>query len=279
MKDIYKILVPTDFSGVADTAVKTAAKIAKKLNGEIVLLHVVEKESEINSSEIKLAEEVKKVIDKEGIPTAGKVVTGNIFEDIEKVAQYEGIKLIVMGTHGRKGIQHLTGSHAMKVITSSEIPFIVVQNKQVPAKYGNIVFPIDFKAETKSKIAITASMADQLGAKIHIFGEHNDDQFQAKKVENNIAYAKKFFTDNNVEFTVSIAQEKGNFVKQILRYSSSINADMLAVLNLNYQSISHFLESREEELITNDSQIPVLMVNPSNAFLESSKLFGKFQAS
>ena len=277
MKDIYKILVPTDFSDVADTAIKTAAKIAKTLNGEIVLLHVVEKESEINASQSKLESVVKDVMEAESIPTVGKVVTGNIFEDIGKVAQYEGIKLIVMGTHGRKGMQHLTGSHAMKVITSSEIPFIVVQNKQVPVKYTNIVFPIDFKVETKIKIAITASMADQLGAKIHIFGEHNDDQFHDKQVENNITYAKKFFTDKNIDFTVSIAQEKGNFVKQILRYGSSINADMLAVLNLNYQSISHFLESREEELITNESQIPVLMVNPSNSFLEKSMLFGKFQ--
>ena len=276
MKNIYKILVPTDFSSVAETALESAIKIASIMNGEIVVLHVVEKQEEIALAEEKVTKIVEAVNSEHNIPTAGKVVQGNIFEDIGGVAKNEGVKLIIMGTHGRKGLQHITGSHAMKVITGSEIPFIVVQDKKVPDAYKNIVFPIDFKAETKIKISLTASMAAQLGAKIHIFGEHVDDQFQQKHVDNNIAYAKKFFTENNIEYTVEQAKEDGNFVKQILHYATSINADLLAVLNLDYRSISHFLKNKEEELITNEAQIPVLMVNPSDTFLNSSVMFGKF---
>ena len=181
-----------------------------------------------------------------------------------------------MGTHGRRGIQHLVGSYAMKIITSSIIPFIVVQDKVVPATYKNIVFPIDFNAETKLKISLTASMASQLGAKIHIIGEYNDDPFSKQQIDNNIAYAKKFFAEHNVSYTVKICEEEGNFVKQILHYAVSINADMLAVLNLNYRSISHFLKNKEEELISNEGQIPVFMVNPSKAFIDNSLLFGMY---
>lgn len=277
MKDIYKILVPTDFTSVAETALNSAVKIAQIMKGEIILLHVVEKQEDVQSAELKIQEIVKKINQEKNIPTVGKVVTGNIFEDIGKVAKYEGTRLIIMGTHGRKGIQHITGSYAMKVITASEIPFIVVQDKQVPENYENIVFPIDFRAETKLKIELTASMASHLGAKIHIFGEFVDDQFQQKQVENNINYAKKFFDQHSINYTVKQATEDGNFVKQILHYAASINADMLAVLNLDYRSISHFLKNKEEELITNEAQIPVLMVNPSHQFLNSSVLFGKFQ--
>lgn len=277
MKEIYKILVPTDFTSVADTAIKNAVKIAKIMNGEIIILHVVEKDAQVNAGQNKVDEITAIINQEENIPTVGKIVVGNIFEDITKVAKYEGARLIIMGTHGRKGIQHIVGSYAMKVITGSEIPFIVVQDKLVPETYQNIVFPIDFKAETKSKIALTASMASQLGAKIHIFAEHNDDQFQHKQIDNNIAYAKKFLTEKNIDFTVKVAEESGDFVKQIIHYSTSINADMLAVLNLNYRSISHFLKNDEEELISNEAQIPVLMVNPSQSFLASSLLFGKFQ--
>lgn len=277
MKEVYKILVPTDFTSVADTALGNAVKIAKTMNGEIILLHVIEKESETSEAQVKLDAIVAKVNQEQNIPTEGRVVVGSIFDDIGKVADTENVRLIVMGTHGRKGLQHITGSHAMKVITSSEIPFIVVQDKKVPDNYSNIVFPIDFKAETKNKIALTASMASHLGAKIHIFAEHNDDQFLHQDIENNIAYAKKFFTENNVEFTVKVAEKEGNFVKQILHYAVSIDADMMAVLNLNYRSISHFLKNKEEELITNEAQIPVLMVNPSHSFLAASVLFGKYQ--
>jgi nucleotide-binding universal stress UspA family protein len=275
MKNIYKILVPTDFSSVAETALNNAIKMASIMEGEIVVLHVVEKKEQIADAEVKVAEIVSKVNTEYNIPTAGKIVAGNIFEDIGSVAKNEGAKLIIMGTHGRKGIQHLIGSYAMKVITGSDIPFIVVQDKKITDAYKNIVFPIDFKAETKVKIALTASMADALGAKIHIFGEFVDDKFQQKHVQNNLAYAKKFFRDNNIEFTVEIAKEEGNFVKQILRYAASINADLLAILNLDYRSISHFLKNNEEDLITNDAQIPVLMVNPSDSYLSSSIMFAK----
>jgi nucleotide-binding universal stress UspA family protein len=277
MKNIYKILVPTDFTSVAETALKNAVQMASIMEGEIVVLHVVEKQEEVIPAQQKVDVIVNKINTEYNIPTAGKTVQGNIFEDIGNVAKNEGAKLIIMGTHGRKGVQHLTGSYAMKVITGSEIPFIVVQDKEVPESYKNIVFPIDFKAETKIKITLTASMAQKLGAKIHIFGEYVDDQFQQKKVENNISFAKKFFEEQQIPFTVEVAKEEGNFVKQILRYGASINADLLAILNLDYRSISHFLKNKEEELITNDAQIPVLMVNPSESFLNSSLLFGAFQ--
>jgi nucleotide-binding universal stress UspA family protein len=277
MKDVYKILVPTDFTSVAKTALNHAIKIAEIMNGEIVLLHVVERDTKSEEARVKLDPIAESVSKEHNIPTVGKVVTGNIFEDIDKVADYEGARLIIMGTHGRKGIQHITGSYAMKVITSSTIPFLVVQDKIVPKAYQNIVFPIDFRAETKQKISLTASMASQLGAKVHIFAEYDDDKFDKQKIENNVTYTKKFFAKNGIDYVVEQADGKGDFVKQIIRYSASINADFITVLNLNYRSITAFLKNLEEELITNEAQIPVLMVNPSSDFINKSPLFGQYQ--
>lgn len=277
MKDVYKILVPTDFTSVAETALEHAIKIAKIMNGEIVLLHVVDRDLKTEEARTKLDPIAEKVGKEFNIPTVGKVVTGNIFEDIDKVADYEGARLIIMGTHGRQGIQHITGSYAMKVITSSTIPFIVVQDRIVPDSYKNIVFPIDFKAETKTKISVTASMANKLGAKVHIFADFEDDKFDKQKIENNLAYTKKFFDKQNIDYVVEYADGPGDFVKQIIRYSASINADFIAILNLNYRSINAFLKNSEEELITNEAQIPVLMVNPSSEFINKSPLFGEFQ--
>lgn len=277
MKDVYKILVPTDFSSVAQTALNHAIKIAEIMSGEIVLLHVVERDTKSEEARVKLDPIAESVSKEYNIPTVGKVVTGNIFEDIDKVADYEGARLIIMGTHGRKGIQHITGSYAMKVITSSTIPFLIVQDKIIPEAYQNIVFPIDFRAETKQKISLTASMASQLGAKVHIFAEFDDDKFDKQKIENNVTYTKKFFAKNGIDYVVEKADGKGDFVKQIIRYSASINADFITVLNLNYRSITAFLKNLEEELITNEAQIPVLMVNPSSDFINKSPLFGQYQ--
>jgi nucleotide-binding universal stress UspA family protein len=278
MKDVYKILVPTDFTSVAETALNHAIRIASIMSGEIVLLHVVDRDSKIDEAREKVDPIADKVSKDHNIPTVGKVVSGNIFDDIDKVADYEGARLIIMGTHGRKGLQHVTGSYAMKVVTSSTIPFIVVQDRILPDNYKNIVFPIDFKAETKQKISLTASMAEKLGAKVHIFADADEDKFDAQKISNNVAYTKKFFAKAGIDYVVEKADSKGgDFVKQIIRYSASINADFIAVLNLNYRSINAFLKQSEEELITNEAQIPVLMVNPSNDFITKSPLFGQYQ--
>jgi nucleotide-binding universal stress UspA family protein len=277
MKDVYKILVPTDFTSVAKTALAHAIKIAKIMGGEIVLLHVVDRDTKTDEARAKLDPMAEEVSRNENIPTVGKVVTGNIFDDIDKVADYEGARLIIMGTHGRKGIQHITGSYAMKVITNSKIPFIVVQDRVVSEGYKNIVFPIDFKAETKSKISVTASMANKLGAKVHIFADYEDDKFDKQKIDNNVAYTKKFFSSHGIDYVVEHADGPGDFVKQIIRYSASINADFIAILNLNYRSINAFLKNSEEALISNEAQIPVLMVNPSSEYISKSPLFGDYQ--
>jgi len=277
MKDVYKILVPTDFTSVAETALAHAVKIAKIMDGEIVLLHVVDRDTKTDEARAKLDPMAEEVSKNENIPTVGKVVTGNIFDDIDKVADYEGARLIIMGTHGRKGIQHITGSYAMKVITNSKIPFIVVQDRVVFEGYKNIVFPIDFKAETKSKISVTASMANKLGSKVHIFADYEDDKFDKQKIDNNVAYTKKFFSTHGIDYVVEHADGPGDFVKQIIRYSASINADFIAILNLNYRSINAFLKNSEEALISNEAQIPVLMVNPSSEYISKSPLFGDYQ--
>ena len=53
-KNIYKVLVPHDFSSVADCAVNHASKIAKSFNGEVYLLHVVSKAKHVDEAKAKL---------------------------------------------------------------------------------------------------------------------------------------------------------------------------------------------------------------------------------
>lgn len=61
----YKVLVPTDFTGVADAAVDHAVKIARKFNGEVFLLHIVGSQKEVEKISPKLdalAQEYQKKI-------------------------------------------------------------------------------------------------------------------------------------------------------------------------------------------------------------------------
>ena len=108
-KDVYKVLVPHDFTSVADCALTHAAKLAKSFNGEVYLLHVVSKAKEVDACSKKLNEIVNVSDKKYGINTHSIVRIGNIFEDIGDVASEIGAGYIVMGTHGAKGMQKIMG--------------------------------------------------------------------------------------------------------------------------------------------------------------------------
>lgn len=272
METNYKIVIPTDFTSVASTAVSHGKKIAEIMKGGIVVVHVVEKEAQVQKALEKLMEIVAE-IRKSGIPAEAKVAVGDFLKEIPVVAEAQGAQLIIMGTHGRRGIQHLIGSYAMKVITGSEIPFIVVQDRKVPDSYKNIVFPIDLSAETKLKLEMTAGMAKNLGSIVHIFAAHEDDPFTKKQIEANIAYAKKFFGQQKVAYEVAISDEGGDFAKQCIHYSVSVDADLIAIINLNYRTLNPIFKQSEEALITNEAQIPVLTVNPTKDFMEKNPMY------
>ena len=57
-----------------------------------------------------------------------------------------------MGTHGIRGLQKLTGSWALKVIVRTKVPFVVVQEFPKSNNYQKVVFPVDYKRESKEKI-------------------------------------------------------------------------------------------------------------------------------
>ncbi len=272
METTYKILIPTDFSSVAITAISHAKKIATIMKGQIIVLHVVEKDSQIEGTHKKLKPIVDEII-ASGIKAESKVVAGDFLKQVPLVAEIMEVQLIIMGTHGRRGIQHLVGSYAMKIITNSAIPFIVVQDKRVPEKYSNIVFPIDLSAETKLKLEMTASMAKHLGSTVHIFAAKDNDPFNKKAMDANVAHAKKYFIQQNVPLVVKISDEDGDFSKQCIHYSVSVDADLIAIINLNYRSLNPLFKQDEEALITNEAQIPVLTVNPTKDFTEKNPMY------
>lgn len=254
-------IVPHDFTPVADVALNHALETAKIVNARIYLLHVVSKTKEIDDAEAKL----KKIIDKldttiEIFPTAR---VGNIFEDIGDFAAEHHAELIFMGTHGVKGWQNLTGSRALKVIAHSEVPFIVVQGKEIGSTgYDSIVVPLDLNKETKQKLGYVANLANYFNSHVHVvIPDETDDVFRAQ-IKVNIKFAQKFFSERNVNYDISFLNPS-HFEKEVLKHAEAINADLITIMNLNKANIfSSLVSNPEEYLLTNEANIPILILNP-----------------
>ena len=76
------------------------------------------------------------------MPISYQISKGSIFTAIAEYANEKDASLVVMGTHGMKGMQKLTGSWALKVIVKSKVPFIVVQDPPQTRKDIIILFSL-----------------------------------------------------------------------------------------------------------------------------------------
>ena len=144
MKEFKKILFPVDLSDVSAKIVPYVSNVAKKFGAEIHLLFVVRQFryytdgyvglTTIQDFENEAIAGAEKNIDEfaethfKGHPVCTtKIVLGDASEEIINYIQDENIDLVIMGTHGRKGLDRiLFGSVAERVIKMAPVPVMSV---------------------------------------------------------------------------------------------------------------------------------------------------------
>lgn len=270
------VLVPTDFTPVAETALQHAIKAAEVIDGEVALLHVISKTKDVDEARVKLNEELNRI---STLNPAMKITpvlkVGNIFDDIGDTASELGAELIFMGTHGATGWQKITGSNALKVIMNSETPFIVVQDKGIKGSgYDDIVVPLDLHKETKQKLSLVANIAKVFNGRVHLIVPHESDEFLKNKLDRNIHFAKQFLGERDISFTTKVA-ENSAFEAAIIHHAKEVDADLIAIMNHAGETILGLVGSNqsEQQLITNKEQIPVMVMNSKSIGVSGSVLF------
>ena len=266
-------IVPHDFSHVGENALNHAIATANHLDAQIYVVHVVQKEKDIKAADAKLKGILENITSK--APLIPSIRVGNIFDDIGDFAAEHKAELIFMGTHGTIGWQHITGNKALKVVTHSDVPCIIVQGKAIkPTGYDDIVVPLDLNKETKQKLAIVANLATYFKSRVHLITPNETDEFLRKKVTANILFAKRFFTERDIEVSTTFAGN-GSFEKEVVKHAVTINADLIAIMNLNRNNLFGTITANDEQyIITNDAQIPVLIINPLDSPYGSSFMLG-----
>jgi nucleotide-binding universal stress UspA family protein len=260
------ILVPTDFSEVCDNAIQQAAEAAQFFKYELHLLHVIDKNTQaylksenkgIEEIHDKLHEIADNLVAKFGIVVKVVAQEGDIFTSIRTIALQLDAKLVYLGTHGKVGMQKLTGSYALRVITESPAPVIVVQKRQFKNGFRNILLPITSNAGPWEKTNWATFMAKQLDAKIHLIS------IPGKEIEETTKILSQYFEQNKVEYTSTTVEKSTNFSQQVIEYATSHSLDLIMIMtNPDTSWTKYLLGSYDEEIIFNGSQIPVMCINP-----------------
>jgi len=262
------ILVPTDFSEVCNNAINQAIMAAKNLNSRLCLLHIINNETRefLDKKYLpdeylsdKLKAQASEIMHNQGIKVDYMVKEGSIFKMIGEVAAEIGARMIFLGTHGKSGMQHITGSFALKVTTSSPVPVIITQERKITNSFRQIVFAITSATSINEKARWAAYMAKEFKAKINIFQISTTDPDIIHATQN----VQVFFEESKVDYGYLISLKESGFADQVIEYATSVNADLIMIMTNPGNNFTKFLlSSVDEAIIFNKSQIPVMCINP-----------------
>lgn len=253
-------IVPHDFSDAGNTAFEYALFLGKHVRTEIMILHLVDNKVKIANAESKL-EEIKKKAD---IPANVEVIclaeVGDIFTDINKIAKREHAQLILMGTHGAKGLQKLTGSFAIKVISSCEVPFIIVQKDTKHVEIKNIVVPINLSKESLQIVSPAGDIARIFNATVHVIGEKYADEGLSAQTKNRVLLIRNKYDETKTNCEVNLLPLGGSFSKKVMNYVKEKDANMIAVSYFSESLLPQF-DGFAQSLITNDLKLPCMIIS------------------
>jgi nucleotide-binding universal stress UspA family protein len=139
------ILLPTDGSKLSEAAIQKGIELAKSINAKVTGFHVIlpfhvftlqtemledtneqyERQSKVQAEQF--LDVIKKAAEKASVSCDTDYLTSNHpYEMIIQAAEKKGCDLIMMASHGRRGVQGLLiGSETQKVLTHSKIPVLV----------------------------------------------------------------------------------------------------------------------------------------------------------
>lgn len=140
-----KILFPTDFSHLSDSALAHATTLARDTGASLLVLHVEEPPLAYGGGEMyygipdpdqpeirRMLANVKPADAK--VHVEHRIVTGDPADEIVRVAEEEHVDMIVMGTHGRTGLSRmLMGSVAEAVVRRAKCPVFTFKDTKVAA--------------------------------------------------------------------------------------------------------------------------------------------------
>ncbi len=277
-KNPRPVLVPWDFSELSTKALDHAINFAKTARTPICLLHIVKKQSEILPAEEKISTIIQQKTGDTGLVFDTVVKPGNIFTDISEEADNRRAQLVVMGTHGIKGMQKITGSWALKVIADTKAPFMVIQDKPKNDRIENIVFPVTHVRDIKKMLNEVQLLHELYQTTFHLvrLEKYPTESFKKQSVTN-FVFVRSFMKHNGISYTENVVGGTKNYYEAALKHAKKTKADLVFVLTTkDINSLDYVMGADEQKVIANPDKMAVLCVNPKHAKAYSIGAVGSY---
>lgn len=272
------LLIPVDFSETSLKALEVGAKIAKRVSAKIVLTHMIGIEKGY-SNEPSSAEEAifyKKLIGKkydefidqpflESIEIEPLLQKQLDFSGINELAKEIEANLIIMGSHGSKGItEFLKGSNAEKVVRNADTPVLVVKENEINFAPERILYASDFSLETVSAYHRIIEVSMLLNARIEfLYVNLPGKQFKStnKMDEKLLQFFDAVKHPDPVKAIKTVTRWADYSVeKGVINYAALSGCDIITIPTHGRTGLAHILQGSISEDIANHAIKPVLTV-------------------
>jgi len=251
-----KIALLVDFTGVCQLAMEHTALIARESLCQLTLLHIAVKGRESEEKSIK--NEIREFavsLERDGVPFAIQVDYGDFFEIIGGSIARLNLDLIVVGTHGIKGInQDFVGSNVLRLIRLLNIPALIVQGHcQTPLEgYLNILVPLLGTLHNQNILKRIINFASVFHSKIHFLSYYNsenrtDVNTQSKELA---AMMQSDGFDTNTEEEES-SLYASSYSKSIIQYADIEEIQLIVMLVNDSEYSGYFNDYDKENILLN----------------------------
>ena len=243
---IKNILVPTDFSEQAESALNVAAQIARKNNSKIYLLHVLElplhltdlmssnnpapapeaiffmKHAHNKFEEMLSAEHLKDLDIEETVSFEG------VMDGIIDASEKNNVDMIIMGSHGSSGFEELfIGSNAEKIVRTSKKPVLVVKEECDIYNIKDFVYATNFDDEDRDSLMSAYDFAKLINAKLHLVWVNTANGFKTTKDTQDKMHhflEGMHLENHTLNIYNDVTVEKG-----IFNFADSVNAGLIGI--------------------------------------------------
>lgn len=281
MKNIF---VPVDFSTCSNNALKYALELSKRQKARIHAVHGFSANAEVISSDFitpfqgvpgtlssdqindfitdrvkqidKQLSEIKELGTENGVEITTYKIDSNLFEDLAAKAKELSCDLVIMGSHGSKGIEEtLIGSNAQKFVRHSVIPVLVIKAK--PSTLKNVAFFSTFTQEGEKNIFMDFKKLFNLeDVYTHFVYVNTPSNFLStpiarQRIDGFIDGVKPDNFNTHIYNETSV--EEG-----IVGFAENNNIDLIVLATHGYSGIKKFFHHSYTESVINHVDYPVL---------------------
>jgi len=259
------ILVPLDGSQLAECVLPHVVAIARSFDAEITLLRMLEKNQSGASAQLfdllnwqinktraaYYLEEKKAHFQESGLRARTTVLEGLVAEGITEYAQNQGMKLIVLSSHGRNGLtQWGISSITQKIILSAQTSLLIIrahqygvhsgESSETPV-YQRIMVPLDGSQRAENVIPIVTQLAQFHKSQIHLV-----QVVQTPEMARQLPPAREDIDLSN-RVVVRNREEAGRYLEQVKSrsYLEGITVHTHLITSDNAAVALHQLEEQE----------------------------------